>query len=229
MTARKNGGVPAFLAGLALALAFALAVLATLVWCVGTHDGLMARWMLETAPPGASGLPAEAYRPLCSALCSYLRGGTPVFDFALEGVPVFGTRETLHLADCVSLFRLARRLMIGGWIAAGVLLGVLLLLRRPRSGARGLLTGTLLVTGAVAAAAVWGALDFGGLFTAFHRLAFTNDLWLMNPATDLIIRLMPTAFFVRYALLIGGVWLLAEAAAACLAAGLLRRTMPPRD
>ncbi len=224
MTAQKKGSpFPAFLAGFALALAFALAVLATLVWVLGTHDGLMARWMLETAPPEASGLPAEAYRPLCAALCSYLRGGTSVFDFTREGVPVFGTGETLHLADCVSLFRLAHNLMIGGWIAAGALLVIFLLVRHPRGGAAGLLTGTLLLTAGVIGLVIWGAVDFDGLFTAFHRLAFTNDLWLMNPATDLIIRLMPTGFFVRYALSIGGGWLLAEAIAAWIAGRILRQ------
>ena len=74
-TTRKPVGVPAFLIGLALALALGLAILSTLVWCLGTHDGLMTRWMLQTAPPKDTGLPAEAYGPLCGALCGYLRGG----------------------------------------------------------------------------------------------------------------------------------------------------------
>ena len=121
-SARKPRRLPAFLVGFALALALGLAVLATLVRCLGTHAGLMARWMLETAPPEASGLPAEAYRPLCEALCGYLRGGTDVFDFMRGGVSLFGSTEKLHLADCAGLFRLARTLMIGGWAAAALLL-----------------------------------------------------------------------------------------------------------
>ena len=68
----------------------------------------------------------------------------------------------------------------------------------------------------------WRHLGFEAIFIGFHRLAFTNDLWLMNPATDLIIRLMPTGFFVRYALSIGGGWLLAEAVAAWIASRILR-------
>lgn len=61
----------------------------------------------------------------------------------------------------------------------------------------------------LAALMVWGAVDFDSLFILFHRLAFTNDLWLLNPETDLLIRLMPTDFFVHYAALIGGSWLAA--------------------
>lgn len=37
--------------------------------------------------------------------------------------------------------------------------------------------------------------DFNGFWTTFHQLFFTNDLWLLNPATDLMINLFPEAFF----------------------------------
>ena len=223
MTAqRKKGSAAAFLIGLALALALGIAVLSTLVWCVGTHDGLMARWMLETAPPGDTGLPAAAYAPLCKALCSYLRGGTSVFDFLQGGVSLFNTSEKLHLADCAALFRFDHQLMVWSWAAAGVLLVLLLVCRGAGSAAGGLLTGTLLVVAGVAGLIIWGAADFGGLFLTFHRVAFSNDLWMMNPATDLILRLMPTGFFVRYALVIGGAWLLAELAVFWLARWLKR-------
>ena len=42
--------------------------------------------------------------------------------------------------------------------------------------------------------------DFGTLFTRFHLLAFTNDLWLLNPETDLMIRMLPQEFFEKMAL-----------------------------
>ena len=37
------------------------------------------------------------------------------------------------------------------------------------------------------------------IFWFFHQIAFTNDLWLLNPATDLLAALMPIEFFVWYA------------------------------
>ncbi|MBQ8074276.1 MAG: DUF1461 domain-containing protein, partial [Clostridia bacterium] len=61
---------------------------------------------------------------------------------------------------------------------------------------RGMLA-TLRGLGAAAAVLVlWAVLNFDGLFVTFHRLAFTNDLWLLNPRTDLLIRLMPEEMFV---------------------------------
>ena len=51
-------------------------------------------------------------------------------------------------------------------------------------------------------------IDFDSLFILFHKVAFTNDLWLLNPQTDLLIRLMPIEFFISYAAIIGCCWLL---------------------
>ena len=36
---------------------------------------------------------------------------------------------------------------------------------------------------------------FADLFVQMHELIFTNDLWLMNPDTDIIIRMMPQKLF----------------------------------
>ena len=43
---------------------------------------------------------------------------------------------------------------------------------------------------------IWALADFDGLFVTFHRVAFSNEGWLLDPRTDLLIRLMPTNFFV---------------------------------
>ena len=55
------------------------------------------------------------------------------------------------------------------------------------------------------------------LFILFHKLVFTNDLWLLDPRTDLLIRLMPIEFFISYAAIIGGLWLLGMAGLLILA------------
>ena len=36
---------------------------------------------------------------------------------------------------------------------------------------------------------------FEGLFVQMHEVLFANDLWLMNPETDIIIRMMPQPLF----------------------------------
>ena len=58
---------------------------------------------------------------------------------------------------------------------------------------------------------------FDSFFIGFHKLFFDNDLWLLNPQTDLLIALMPTPFFIWY----GGEILKRLLPAAALAAVLI--------
>ena len=62
---------------------------------------------------------------------------------------------------------------------------------------RGVLRGMIGTAGLAVILIIWALADFNGLFVTFHKVAFRNDGWLLNPKTDLLIRLMPTAFFVR--------------------------------
>jgi len=49
--------------------------------------------------------------------------------------------------------------------------------------------------------------DFNRYFTLFHEIFFNNDLWLLNPATDLMINLVPEQFFFDTAITIGLIFL----------------------
>ena len=51
---------------------------------------------------------------------------------------------------------------------------------------------------AAAAGVVGGMMNAAGfeaVFVGLHRLIFTNSNWLLNPATDILIRMMPQALF----------------------------------
>ena len=50
---------------------------------------------------------------------------------------------------------------------------------------------------------VWAAVDFSSAFAFFHELLFTNDLWLLDPRTDLLIRICPSSMFAQMGLRIG--------------------------
>ena len=47
---------------------------------------------------------------------------------------------------------------------------------------------------------IWAAVDFNSAFNFFHRILFTNDLWLLNPETDLLIRICPSSMFANLGL-----------------------------
>ena len=42
---------------------------------------------------------------------------------------------------------------------------------------------------------IWAYVDFDAFWTMFHEVCFTNDLWLLNPVTDLMINLFPSPVF----------------------------------
>ena len=62
--------------------------------------------------------------------------------------------------------------------------------------------GMLLILGGLA---LWAVLDFGSLFTAFHRLFFPGKTnWTFDPRLDEIILILPEAFWARAAALTAG-------------------------
>lgn len=199
--------------GAVLAISAALALLTLLTDALAGSPQLMLSLMERYAPPENTGLAAEDYPQAAAMIAGYLSGETDTFQLSAtvngtETEEAFGSREQTHMADVRGLFQLDRAVALGAVALSLLCVTVCYVLRRPdrqalrgfRDGLRGMLT-------VLAALMVWGAVDFDSLFILFHRLAFTNDLWLLDPATDLLIRLMPTDFFVHYAALIGGSWL----------------------
>lgn len=109
---------------------------------------------------------------------------------------LFGAQERQHMADVKGLFEFGRNLALVG-VVGGLLflLAGLFLSGSRKACSNAFLAGMgvfALLGGALAA---WAALDFTGWFTAMHRLAFRNDLWLFDASSPLI-QMMPESFFV---------------------------------
>ena len=187
--------------GAVLAISAALALLTLLTDALAGSPQLMLSLMERYAPPENTGLAAEDYPQAAVMIAGYLSGETDTFQLSAsvngtETEEAFGSREQTHMADVRGLFQLDRAVALGAVALSLLCVTVCYVLRRPdrqalrgfRDGLRGMLT-------VLAALMVWGAVDFDSLFI------------LLNPETDLLIRLMPTDFFVHYAALIGGSWL----------------------
>lgn len=164
--------------------------------------------MEHFAPPKSTGLPAAEYAPVVDMITDYLSGNADTFQYIItvEGTEyaAFNQKEQQHMADVQDLFRLCRFV---AWLGGGVLILGGLAARRKFSW-RIFRRTLLIILAVVTAVIVLAVIDFNSLFILFHKVAFTNDLWLLDPQTDLLIRLMPIEFFVSYAAIIGGLWLL---------------------
>ncbi len=194
----------------ALALAFSLTMLAAAIHLPATSQPLMLRLMTHYAPTADTHLPEAEYPAMTQMITRFLRGETDTFQhvFTLDGTDyaAFNQKEQHHMADVQDLFHLCRAVLWTG-LALTILLTAALVLLREKSALVWFRRTLVAVLAVVAAIAVIAAIDFNSLFILFHKVAFTNDLWLLDPRTDLLIRLMPLEFFISYAAIIGGLWL----------------------
>ena len=46
--------------------------------------------------------------------------------------------------------------------------------------------------------------DFNKYFVIFHHIFFNNNLWILDPAEDYMIRMLPEGFFYDFVFRIGG-------------------------
>lgn len=158
----------------------------------------------DTAAMGV--LPAQ-YDAIAQALSTYFAGqsDTPQVQIVQHDAPApaFNARELAHLSDVRALMQ---HLHTAACFMLGVAIVIFLLacILRTRSARQHLPVRSILYgfAGALLLLCLvlcWALLDFNSLFVLMHRLLFTNDLWLMDPQTDLIISLMPQAFFTAMA------------------------------
>lgn len=185
---RKIIGTAALILGLAVLY---IIILLTAVHVVGTDAGLYYDEQLRADILPASGLTDDALKALDGRLADYLRGDAG----ALDGAP-FNDRELTHMADCYDLFALLRtvRARLIPWVLVLALGGAWLLSDRKAIRRCAWLSPPVILI-PLGLFAVYAAVNFDQAFTFFHKMLFRNDLWLLDPATDLLIRICPESMF----------------------------------
>lgn len=131
-----------------------------------------------------------------------------------ESREFFNEREIAHMEDVRGLFIGGMGLRTGALILAAVLIVLIALHRRKETLyvlARSFQIGSAIIAAAALILGLIMSTDFTRYFTIFHQIFFDNDLWILNPATDLLINIVPEPFFMDTALYIGlvfGIFLL---------------------
>ena len=140
------------------------------------------------------GVAAEEYPLFASQLAAFFRHKTE--NPNVSGHP-FLDYEVVHLFDVRNLLDGLQIFAYGCLLGAAVLIVCLArLFKRQRFSFLPGFGAYLVLVGCVIAAAVC---SFGTVFYYLHELLFTNDLWLLNPTTDLLIALMPEGMFMHLA------------------------------
>ena len=198
----------AFLCGAFLSVALLALMLSGALEAAGTNPEIMFSMMRRHAPPEKTGVDESEYPALSGMVAAYLSGGVDVFQYTdRDGHALFNEREQTHMRDVRGLFVLDRKVLMISAVVTLLMVLLLAFLSRD-AGRKGALWGVAVSGLGILGLTIAGALDFSRLFIAFHRLMFTNDLWILNPETDCLIRLMPSSFFMEYAVIIAGVVLI---------------------
>jgi len=141
---------------------------------------------------------------------------------------VFNEQETVHMQDVNRLikgFSTFRYIAFG--VAGAALVSFFFVCRqqRMRQICRIVLTAGLCLVVVFGVLGLWAALDFSSFWTSFHKLLFTNDLWLMDPNTSIMIHMFPAQFFSNFIMTFLGraAWMIGLPMLLCGAVLILRR------
>lgn len=113
--------------------------------------------------------------------------------------PYFNQREVSHMEDVHGLFVLKNRIMV----LAGLAFLALFIYGHKKNFLRDYFTGNWILLLALIGFFTYIGMNFDQSFIRFHELFFDNDLWLLDPKTDVMIQMLPQVFFEQMAGLIG--------------------------
>jgi integral membrane protein (TIGR01906 family) len=178
----------------------------------------------------ATGLDNQQLRIVARRLIDYFNLKTDTVQVEVEKdgqkFELFNTRELIHLGDVRNLIQRDYWVQRGTFLL--MVICALALFFGFRSGwrapVRGLFWGGAITLGLMAVLAVWAIFGFNQFFILFHLASFSNDYWMLNPATDYLIRLFPEGFFYDAAMLGYGIVILEALIIGGIAWGALKLT-----
>lgn len=117
--------------------------------------------------------------------------------------PHFNEREILHMDDVQKLFDLERMIKYITIITSFLIILYFIKKEQILTLGKTLFYGLFSNYIVLSILGILLLLDFNKYFTYFHLIFFTNELWLLDPATDLMIQMLPEEFFFGMAKNIG--------------------------
>lgn len=135
-------------------------------------------------------------------LLDYTSGKRETLDmqFEMNGEvrEVFNEKEKSHMVDVKDLCVNALNFQIYAYVLAVLLVALSALLHRQdvvKNLCKNCLIACAIFFSLVLIIGVWAMVSFQSFWFVFHKVFFTNDLWILNPATDILILMVPGQFF----------------------------------
>ena len=152
--------------------------------------------------PASTGIERDELLSAAAQIRAYFKNDEDLLDVRVfqRGIrrSIYNEREVLHMKDVKGLVNGVYRVQLasGGFLIAVALAGFAVYGRRFSADLAGLASLGGFATLALAALVGLGSLvGFDRLFLAFHLVSFSNDLWQLDPSTDMLIAMFPQGFF----------------------------------
>ena len=153
-----------------------------------------------------TGIYPDDMEPVVVEILSFLKGDRADFDIQARltsksanqeavCVSIFNEKEITHMDDVRNLFLLFLSLR-DITLAVALILLVTLLANKSSVILKSLFWGAAVYLGLFVIIGGCFYFNFTAVFNLFHQLFFSNDLWIMDPDTDLIISIVPEPFFI---------------------------------
>ena len=180
----------------------ALLISATIAVEFNSH-GLYNRGYQKYGVSQTTGLSQAELEKVTTGLINYFNSSEEYLSLTVikdsQPFKLFNQREIAPMKDVKRLVRLDYHLLLGTALYIGANAGICLLWRRRRYWRRlirGVAIGSSLALGVIVAMGLASTvMDFDQLFLKFHYLAFTNQLWMLDPTKDYLIMLFPQGFW----------------------------------
>jgi integral membrane protein (TIGR01906 family) len=166
------------------------------------YTGGFARYHISDA----TGIRDSQLQNVARGMVGYLNGKVPSPQVEVDtgGIrrPVYNQKELIHMEDVRKIIEIFKILEILSLIII-LVTGCYIFLRAGMNRLLGgLQAGAVVTVAFLGAVMLWALIDFNSIFYFFHILSFSNDLWLLDPATDYLIMMFPEGFFFDTAVLI---------------------------
>ncbi len=173
--------------------------------------GYFEKKFAENDTPSVTGLSMDQLMRVSDQTLDYLKDNRDDLiiyeEMSGETIQVFKGREIEHMVDVKNLFMIGFTIRnISGVIS--FLSVAYLWMKYKKSILQSIRAGSILFFALIASIGLFAFLDFNRAFTIFHELLFTNDLWLLNPETDIMIQMLPIDFFMGIGLKIAIIYII---------------------
>ncbi len=200
---RKSGAIAV---SIIFSLLIAFHMLISFVMYVGLNPDIYRAAQISDDVASNAEIDQETLDRATIGLINYMDGhrdNLVILSSGQEGHELFNAKEKAHMVDVKQLFVLSKK--INTLIYMFLLIILVFYLACDKDGMRKNFMKYSAITLSVILGlwliiAIIAMVDFSSFWTTFHKIFFTNDLWLLDPSKDLLIRMMPQKFFVRIVL-----------------------------